>query len=142
MQVMEDIDDEIDIEQELEKLYSKKQQSDLTNAIRQLLVYIKNDTVEDNKTFKAITQYNNEISLILANLQKVLIKPEKEALAPIVTVNVNQDLVVNAINKLVESFNKEELNESNKEKKVVEWEHKVNYGAYGRIDSVISKAKK
>ena len=137
-----EIDDlEDDSEELLERMANERRHkqvmSMLKEATKQLFSYIKNNSETENKNVIAITKYNHDLTVMLANIQKTVMKPEKEVAAPVVTVNVNQDLVVNAIKKLTEDFNKKEP-----EKKVVEWVHTVNYGSHGMIDSVTSKAKK
>jgi len=104
-------DDNFDIEDDsFEKLLADKQHRQLMSALRQLIVFIKNDQEYGDKTFQALSKYNQDLSLFLVKIEKVLEKQSKDL--PVIQTNDNSELIEsisslnNEINSVVSGQNK------------------------------------
>lgn len=109
MQVM--TDDNFDIEDDnFEKLLADKQHRQLMSALRQLVSFIKNDQESENKTFEALSKYNQDLSLFLVKIEGILEKQSKNL--PAIQTNDNSKLIEsivslnNEINSVVSGQNK------------------------------------
>lgn len=104
-------EDNFDIEDDnFEKLLADKQHRQLMSALRQLVSFIKNDQESENKTFEALSKYNQDLSLFLVKIEGILEKQSKNL--PAIQTNDNSKLIEsivslnNEINSVVSGQNK------------------------------------
>ena len=90
MQVM--TDDNFDIEDDgFERLLADKQHKQLMSALKQLIGFIKTDHEYGDKTFQALSKYNQDLSLFLVKIENVLEKQSKDL--PVIQTNDNSQLI-------------------------------------------------
>lgn len=103
MQVM--TDENFDIENEnFERLLADKQHKQLMSALNQLIGFIKNDHEYGDKTFKALSKYNQDLSLFLTKIENVLQKQSNNL--PVINPIDNSELIksIVSLNNEMSSF--------------------------------------